>query len=104
MAFWEFSLVRMPTDRAPQFTGKGQERACVVGVNPSPASVEPGGLVELGPSQGGSLRQGPESQGRTCQPGSALHRTHSAVHRSVGQMSRPRMAGFSDQGLRIRPK
>ena len=73
MAFWEFSLVRMPTDRAPQFTGKGQERACVVGVNPSPASVEPGGLVELGPSQGGSLRQGPESQGRTCQPGSALH-------------------------------
>ena len=48
LAFWEFSLVRMPTDRAPQFTGKGQERACVVGVNPSPASVEPGGLPEAG--------------------------------------------------------
>lgn len=45
----------------------------VVGVSPSPASVEPGGLAELGPSQGGSLRQEPESQGRTCQLGSALH-------------------------------
>ena len=39
----------------------------VAGGSPSPASVEPGRLPDLGPSQGGSL-----SQGRTRQPGSAL--------------------------------
>lgn len=60
--------------------------------------------VELGPSQGGPLRQEPGKPGANLSA-RAPPCTRSAVHRSISfQTSEPHTAGFSAQGLRIRPK